>query len=119
MSDTTKEYVEIPGSQWYVTFNPFGEGLALCVPRGINCVNHTQVFTGHCTNTPDWQDVLAEIDANAVKYSNQIDAFCTLMGMMNTNWATKEAISGVFCTALIKEIASASEERWERRQSGS
>src|SRR6185295_268877 len=105
-----------------VQFNSEGGGLLLCVDRGIPCEGHTQVFSAHCTNTPEGQDVIAELTEHRDWYKKRWDAFVTLMHSMGkpdmsriTDWSVKEAVAAVFCTYMIRSIAEASEKRWEKR----
>jgi hypothetical protein len=102
------------GDVWRVKFNPEGGGLMLCVDRGIPCEGHTQVFSAHVTNNPDWSDVVAELQDK--RYKEQIDNFVTLMQSMGQEWHTKEAMGAVFCTALIKRIAENAEKRMYDRE---
>lgn len=106
-----------------VQFNREGGGLQLCVDRGIPCEGHTQVFSAHCTNTPDAEDIAAELKEFGEHYQKQWAAFAELMHSMNspsvlkrdTDWATKEAIASIFCCWLIKQIAQGAEKRQEQR----
>lgn len=107
------KYVESRGSSWVVTFNPEGSGLMLLVNRGIACEGHTQVFSAHCTNTPENEDVRAEVASK--DYGKTIDNFCTLMRSMD-DWIGKEAMGAVFCVFLIKKIAAGAEARYYARR---
>ncbi len=117
------DYVQIDKTPLAVTSNPEGGGLMLLVNRGISCEGHTQVFSAHCTNTPDMLDVKAEIVENLTFYQTAWDAFVDLMQSMSstnplqweTPWETKEALSSVFCCWLIRHIAHRAEKRWEKR----
>ncbi len=119
-----KFYYCIEGTPLRVEFNPAGGGLMLCVDRGIPCEGHTQVFSAHCTNTPEPEDVVAELTEFGGHYKYQWVAFVELMHAMQapekdwqrqTDWTTKEAISAVFCVYFIKQIAQAAEKRQEKR----
>lgn len=110
----TREYSHFPIGRtgWYLTYNPQGGGLLLCVPRGIPCEGHTQVFSAHCTNNPEIPDVAAALES--YNWGEEIDRFCLFMQAVGC-WETKEAIGAVFCAALIRRIANKAESLWETR----
>lgn len=118
-----KFYYCIEGTPLRVEFNPAGGGLMICVDRGIPCEGHTQAFSAHCTNTPEPEDVVAELTEYGEHYKQQWNAFVELMQSMTGSnglstaicWPTKEAISAVFCTYFVKQIAQAAEKRQEKR----
>lgn len=97
---------------WYFTHNPEGEGLLLCVPRGIPCEGHTQVVSHHTTNTPSMATVEAVVDEMREQLTKEINAFVTLMqALAPGNWEVKESIGLLFCHQLVKRVAEAAEKK--------
>lgn len=101
---------------WHVGYNPIGEGLALFVDRGIPCEFHRQIISAHCTNTPEKDDIQWVVDTYRDEWATSINNFIMFVnslhksnGSENVNY---EAYSSLFCTTLIKEIASRAEQRF-------
>lgn len=111
-------------SSWNVGFNPVGGGLALTVDRGITCEGHRQMFTAHCTNTPEFEDIKVVAEEYRKEWVEAIDKFCELLHaypkikknirsqFLDDNWVAKEHIAAIFCVDLIKEIAKRAEDRF-------
>lgn len=53
-------------STWFISKNPYGDGLILVIPRGIPCENHSQVLSFHTSNTPDEDSIKQSI--NELRY---------------------------------------------------
>jgi len=77
----------------------------LVVDRGIPCEQHTQIFSHHVTNPPDFETVEKFIENNSDKINDRINKFVDLIRVQKS-----EAISNEFCYQLLKEIIEDCEE---------
>ncbi|KKN05618.1 hypothetical protein LCGC14_1085590 [marine sediment metagenome] len=113
-------------SAWMVGFNPVGEGLALKLNRGIICEGHVQLFTAHCTNTPEPEDVEFIVNEYKDEWQGAVDNFvafmrayprtaCTSSDFKQDKWESRDHIGSIFCWDLIREIAKRSEDHFCER----
>lgn len=104
-----ENYVEI-NPHVYVTFNPEGNGLMLCVSRGLACENHTQVLSVHTSNTPDLENVRLVVEELKEALNKQYNQFCLFVQTLGVGkWPVKEAIGLLFFHHLLCIIAAKSE----------
>lgn len=89
---------------WYIIHNPAGNGLALCIERGIPCENHTQILSYHTTNTPSLDDVKIVVEKKRVQIVEQINSFVEFMRSLGSQRDLKEHIGLVFANNLLSRI---------------
>lgn len=115
---TGKDY-----ESWSVGFNPVGGGLSIRLDRGIPCEGHRQIFTAHCTNTPEIEDVEFVIKEYKDEWGEAVEAFIALLNaypktlkckssIKETKWPSREHIASIFCVDLIAEIAQRAEDHF-------
>ena len=110
--------------------NPHGTGLMMMVERGIPCAENTQLFSAHCTNTPDEESVFDELDQNAKWYEEMWSAFVGLYRAGGEKFATRshpsdmakligddetkrlvDVIGSMVCQQLVETVTERSERR--------
>ena len=117
--------------------NPHGTGLMMLAERGIPCAENTQLFSAHCTNTPDDESVFDELDQNAEWYKGLFSAFVDLYRAGGESFATHshpkdmatligddetkrlvDVIGSMVCQRLVETVTDRSERRAEVRGFG-
>lgn len=105
---------EIKGTPLWVEFNPKGDGLLLCVPRGIPCEGHVQLFSAHTSNTPEGSFIIAELEANATYYKHLWGSLCSFMDDIGYGSGKdfREDIGALTCNWIIRKIAENAEKAY-------
>lgn len=86
---------------WKVTANPYGQGLALLIERGIACEQHTQIVSRHNGYTPGKHQVQKAVDQHDRVISERINSFVEFMRAHDGAWEFKESIGLLFAHELL------------------
>jgi len=91
--------------------SPFGSDLLLSIYRGINCENHCQILSAHCTNVPDEEDVKAVVKEHKEQYDQIFEGIIASQHIPGGEEAGLILLQGI-----MRQIAEESEKRWWDRQ---